>query len=277
MAQRYQAAGGDCLILSTAELLLMLDKRISIVTGGAGSIGCAISKTLSSAGSHVVVLDRSTEGIKAIVAAIVSAGGSAEGHVVDITNESATAELLSAIDKEYGRIDILINNAGAHAKNPDGTPILAADLSTAQWANDIAVNLTAPFVLSRQAMPAMMRNNWGRIVNISSRGGRAYIYQNASYGASKSGLIGLTRVLAGELGKHGITANVVAPGRIKTPGTDGAPASSNLSHRKYLENTPVGRIGLPEEIAGAVGYLTSEVAAFVTGAVIDVNGGTYMA
>ena len=255
----------------------MFDKRVSIVTGGAGSIGSAIARTLSAAGSHIVVLDRALEAVKTIVGALISEGGSAEGHAVDITNENATANLIAGIEKQYGRIDILINNAGAHAKNADGTPILAGDLSTTQWANDIAVNLTAPFVLSRQVLPAMKRNSWGRIVNISSRGGRAYIYQNASYGASKAGLIGLTRVLAGELGKHGITANVVAPGRIKTPGTDSAPESSNLSHRKYLENTPVGRIGLPEEIAGAVGYLTSDIAGFVTGAVIDVNGGTFMA
>jgi 3-oxoacyl-[acyl-carrier protein] reductase len=123
----------------------------------------------------------------------------------------------------------------------------------------------------------MQRNNWGRIVNIASRGGRAYIYQTASYGASKSGLIGLTRVLAGEYGKFGITANVVAPGRIKTPGTDAAPSASNLSHRKYLETTPVPRIGLPDEVADAVAYFASEGAGFVTGAIIDVNGGNFMA
>ena len=201
-------------------------------------------------------------------------------YQVEVAIEARNIELDATIDHladAYADIDILVNNAGAHAKNADGTPIMAADLTTEQWSNDIAVNLTAPFVLARQALPAMVRNKYGRMVNIASRGGRAYIYQTASYGASKAGLIGLTRVLAGEYGKFGITANVVAPGRIKTPGTDAAPDTSNLSHRKYLENTPVARIGVPDEIAEAVVYLSSEGAGFVTGAIIDVNGGNFMA
>ncbi|MGB3068285.1 MAG: SDR family NAD(P)-dependent oxidoreductase [Ottowia sp.] len=255
----------------------MNPSRVAIITGGAGSIGSATARKLSAAGHHIVILDRASEAIAKVVGDVVQAGGSAEGHVLDVTDENAATELFAAIDRKHGRIDILVNNAGAHAKNPDGTPIMTGDLSTAAWAHDIAVNLTGPFVLCRLALPSMQRNQWGRIVNISSRGGRAYIYQTASYGASKAGLIGLTRVLAGEYGKFGITANVVAPGRIKTPGTDAAPSTSNLSHRKYLENTPVARIGTPDEIADAVAYLASEGAGFVTGAIIDVNGGNHMA
>ena len=251
--------------------------RVAIVTGGAGSLGSATARKLAAAGHHLIILDRAGPAISSVVDALVDSGASAEGHVLDVTDESAVAELIADIDSRHRRIDILVNNAGAHAKNADGTPIMAADLTTAQWSNDIAVNLTAPFVLARQALPAMVRNKYGRIVNIASRGGRAYIYQTASYGASKAGLIGLTRVLAGEYGKFGITANVVAPGRIKTPGTDAAPDTSNLSHRKYLENTPVARIGVPDEIAEAVVYLSSEGAGFVTGAIIDVNGGNFMA
>ena len=251
--------------------------KVSIVTGGAGSIGSATARKLAAAGHHIIILDRAAAAIAAVVDALKASGASAEGHVLDVTDERAVIELFAAIDGKHGRIDVLVNNAGAHAKNADGTPIMAGDLSTAAWANDIAVNLTAPFVLARQALPAMVRNKFGRIVNIASRGGRAYIYQTASYGASKAGLIGLTRVLAGEYGKFGITANVVAPGRIKTPGTDAAPDTSNLSHRKYLENTPVARIGVPDEIADAVAYLSSDGAGFVTGAIIDVNGGNFMA
>ena len=255
----------------------MNPSRTAIVTGGAGSIGSATARKLAAAGHHVIILDRMAVSIATVVDGLTSPGASAEGHVLDVTDEDAVVKLIASIDRTHGRIDILVNNAGAHAKNPDGTPITTVDLSTAQWTNDMAVNLTAPFVLARQVLPVMVRNKFGRIVNIASRGGRAYIYQTASYGASKAGLIGLTRVLAGEYGKFGITANVVAPGRIKTPGTDSAPDSSNLSHRKYLENTPVARIGVPDEIADAVAYLCSEGAGFVTGAIIDVNGGSFMA
>jgi len=255
----------------------MNPSRIAIVTGGAGSIGSATARKLAATGHHVIILDRAGSPIAQVVESLVREGRSAEGHVLDVTDEKAAIELFAAIDRKHGRIDVLVNNAGAHAKHSDGTPIMAADLATADWSNDIAVNLTAPFVLAREALTAMKRNSYGRIVNIASRGGRAYIYQTASYGASKAGLIGLTRVLAGECGKHGITANVVAPGRIKTPGTDAAPDTSNLSHRKYLENTPVARIGTPDEVAEAVAYLASEGAGFVTGAIIDVNGGNYMA
>lgn len=255
----------------------MENSKVAIITGAAGAIGSAIARKLAKNQIHVVILDRAEAGVRRVVDEINAAGGSAEGHVLDVIDEPAAVKLFAEIDARHGRIDILVNNAGAHAKNPDMTPILAGELSTADWANDIAVNLTAPFVLCREALRSMTRNKWGRIVNIASRGGRAYIYQTASYGASKSGLIGLTRVLAGEYGKHGVTANVVAPGRIQTPGTDAAPSTSNLSHRKYLENTPVARIGVPDEIADAVVYLASEGAGFVTGAIIDVNGGTFMA
>jgi NAD(P)-dependent dehydrogenase (short-subunit alcohol dehydrogenase family) len=167
-----------------------------------------------------------------------------------------------------------VNNAGGMAL-PKGGSVAIEDLPTDLWLRTVAVNLTAPFVLCRLALPAMKQKGWGRIVNIASRAGRMAVPDTSvSYAATKAGLIGMTRIVADQGAKFGITANCIAPGRIATPG--GTHATDDVMQRS-LRLIPMARLGLPAEIAATVAFLVSDSAAYITGAVIDVNGGAFMA
>jgi 3-oxoacyl-[acyl-carrier protein] reductase len=178
---------------------------------------------------------------------------------------------MARIDGEAGRLDILINNAGispAHA----GRSLPVEETELAEWDRVIGVNLTGTFLTCRAAIPLMKRGGWGRIVNFSSMGGRMRsLLSGAHYAATKAGVIGFTRVLAGQVGRHGITANCIAPGRIDTP-----QSRSFGDLDSFLAQLPVGRTGDVADIAAAVDYLVSEAAGYVTGTVLDVNGGHYM-
>jgi 3-oxoacyl-[acyl-carrier protein] reductase len=169
--------------------------------------------------------------------------------------------------KEFGRIDILVNNAGV---TKDG---LAVRMKPADWNLVLDTNLSGPFLAIQQVLPGMMRERWGRIVNISSVVGEMGNPGQANYVASKAGLIGLTKSLAREVGSRNITVNAVAPGFIETDMT--GVLSADLK-AKMLDQTPLKRLGQPEEIASAVKFLVSDEAAFITGHVLDVNGGIYM-
>jgi 3-oxoacyl-[acyl-carrier protein] reductase len=244
-----------------------MTKRTALVTGASRGIGKACVEALASAGCRMVLASRSIEQLEEICKGLRSAGTEAFAVAMDLTSRESIAAGITKASKEFGRIDILVNNAGM---TKDG---LAVRLKPADWELVLQTNLSGAFYAMQQVLPGMMRERWGRIVNISSVVGEMGNAGQANYVASKAGLIGLTKSLAREVGSRNITVNAVAPGFVETDMTHGL---NDALKQKMIEQTPLGRIGKPQEIAAAVKFLASEDADFITGHVLDVNGGIYM-
>ena len=245
----------------------MSDTRIAFVTGASRGIGKSVALRLAADGRHVVLASRSEGPLSEVKAQIEEAGGKASVCAVDISDRKAFAEAVEGVASEHGRLDILVNNAGITRDN------LLLRMSDEEWDSVIETNLTSAFVAMRAAARAMMKGRFGRIVNIASTSGLVGNAGQANYAASKSGLVGITRTVARELGGKGITANVVAPGFIQTDMTANLPESVLESVKGLIQ---VKRLGTPEDIAAAVAYVTSDDAGFLTGQVIAVDGGMTM-
>jgi 3-oxoacyl-[acyl-carrier protein] reductase len=241
--------------------------RIAFITGASRGIGRACALALSATGAKVVLAARQLDRLEAVATEIRTAGG--EPHVVsiDLASPESIKEAFSKASKDFGRIDILVNNAGL---TRDG---LAMRMKRDDWDAVIQTNLSGSFFCIQQVMPGMVRERWGRIINITSVVGESGNPGQANYVASKAGLIGLTKSLAQELASRNITVNAVAPGFVETDMT--ASLSDELK-AKITEAVPLKRIGKPEEIAAAVKFLASDDAAYITGHVLDVNGGMFM-
>src|SRR5919109_1444313 len=231
----------------------MLDGKLALVTGASRGIGQAIADELRRLGANVVGTSTSAEGAKRI-----------NGRVLDVRN----AEQCDALVKELGDIAILVNNAGITRDN------LALRMKDADWDEVMETNLRAIFRLSRAVMRGMMKARWGRIINITSVVGAAGNAGQANYAAAKAGVVGMTKSLARELGARNITVNCVAPGFIDT---DMTRALSEEQRSALLAQIPLGRLGQAADVAAAVAYLASPAAGYVTGCVLHVNGGMYMA
>jgi 3-oxoacyl-[acyl-carrier protein] reductase len=244
-----------------------MSKRTALVTGASRGIGRACVESLALAGHRVVLAARSTGKLEEIASGIREGGGEAFVIQVDLASQESIAAGFSKASKEFGRIDILVNNAGI---TKDG---LAVRMKPADWEIVLQTNLGGSFYAIQQVLPGMMRARWGRIVNISSVVGEMGNPGQANYVASKAGLIGLTKSLAKEVGSRNITVNAVAPGFV---GTDMTHGLSDELKQKMIDETPLKRMGTPEDIAAAVKFLVGDEAAFVTGHVLDVNGGIYM-
>ncbi len=243
--------------------------RVALVTGAASGIGLAIATQFVKDGLTTVMLDRSP----AVSEIATSLGGQTHAIVCDVSDEAAIHAAVADVEARYGRCDVLVNNAGIHPKR-EGGKFLIEQIPMAQWQEVIAINLTSSFVFCQRVMPLMRRHRWGRIINISSRGGRtASPVASAHYAATKAGLIGFTRIAALEGAADGITANCIAPGPIESAMTAG---SSPEVRAAFARSVPLGRYGDPEEIASAASFLASDGSSFITGAIFDINGGTYM-
>ncbi|MGO9968160.1 MAG: 3-oxoacyl-[acyl-carrier-protein] reductase [Bryobacteraceae bacterium] len=241
--------------------------RVAFVTGASRGIGRAIALKLCRAGFEIVVASPEIENNEAVAEEIRACSGQAMTLNFDVTSAESVEEGFAKTLKDKTRIDVLVNNAGI---TRDG---LAVRMKPADWDLVLKINLTGAFLCAQQALPGMMRNRWGRIVNIASVVGQAGAAGQANYAASKAGLIGLTKSLAQEMGSRGITVNAVAPGYIDTDMTKGLPDEVK---QKMLAMVPLGRIGSVEDIAAAVKFLASEEAGYITGHVLAVNGGMYM-
>jgi len=247
--------------------------RVAIVTGGANGIGRATALALARAGAAVAVWDMAPAAGQAVAAEIVAAGGQAVFIQVDVSSQSEVEAAVEAVSRQFGRIDILINNAGILR---DGLLIKVKDgeitgkLAEADFDAVIAVNLKGVFNCTQAVAPVMIRQGYGRIVNASSIAGIYGNFGQTNYVAAKAGVIGLTHVWARELGKRGITVNAIAPGFIATDMTRGMPEKILAG---TVARTPVGRIGQPEDVANAYLFLASDEAGFINGAVLNVDGG----
>jgi 3-oxoacyl-[acyl-carrier protein] reductase len=241
-----------------------MSMRTALITGASRGIGKACAQALASSGHRVILAARSAEKLAEVAKEI---GAEAFVLEMDLANRGSITAGMALAAKEFGRIDVLVNNAGI-AK--DG---LAVRMKQADWEAVLGTNLSGAFYAIQQVLQGMLRERWGRIINISSVVGEMGNPGQANYVASKAGLIGLTKSLAQEVGSRNITANAVAPGFI---GTDMTSELSDELKQKMIDNTPLRRMGTPEDVAAAVKFLASDEAAFITGHVLDVNGGIYM-
>ncbi|WP_049721609.1 3-oxoacyl-ACP reductase FabG [Gilvimarinus polysaccharolyticus] len=243
------------------------DNKVALVTGASRGIGAAIAEQLARDGFTVIGTATSENGAAAITARFVAQGVTGVGKVLNVTDADSVSGLLQDIQQEYGVPLVLVNNAGITKDN------LLMRMSEEEWFDVINTNLSAVFRLSKAVLRGMMKNRWGRIINVGSVVGAMGNAGQSNYAATKAGAAGFARSLAAEVGSRGITVNTVAPGFIDTDMTRILPDEQKA---QLLNKIPLGRLGKPEEIAAVVGFLASDAGAYVSGETIHVNGGMYM-
>lgn len=244
-----------------------LDGKIALVTGASQGIGRACALELAKAGATVVLAARNEAKLADVAAEITGAGGQAAAFGLDVASEESIKSGVKSVLDRFGKVEILVNNAGITRDD------LMMRMKRSDWDDVLATNLTGTFLLTQALVRQMMKNRWGRIINITSVVGRTGQEGQVNYAASKAGLIGFTRSLAREVASRGITVNAVAPGYIETPMT--AVLDEKL-REKMIAQIPLGRPGTDAEIAQSVAFLASDAAAYITGHVLDVNGGMFM-
>ncbi|MEY3913345.1 MAG: hypothetical protein RL509_1389 [Pseudomonadota bacterium] len=244
--------------------------RVAVITGAAVGIGAAVAKRLAQDGFHVMVTDRDVKAATQTARAIEKAGGLATPHELDVGNPESIAQAFDAIRRTVGRCDVLVNNAGIAKTYP------FIDFPLDNWNATMNINVTGTLLCSQHAARLMRKRRWGRIISIASVAGmRAVGSGRTAYGTSKAAVIGLMRQIAAELTAEGITANAIAPGPVDTPLTQ--VLHSPAFRQAYTAAIPAGRYGLTTEIAAMAAFLASDQAAYISGAVIPVDGGFYAA
>jgi len=251
------------------------DHRVALITGANQGIGYAVAQRLAADGMKVVINGQRADAVAKAAQTLAESGADAIGLVADVSKEDAVSRMFEEIQSRYGRLDVVFNNAGI-APRIAGRKAKVEDTPLEFWERTLAVNLTGTFLVSRAAIPLMKARRWGRIINMSSQAGRMNTgFGSAYYAASKAGVLGFARMLAGEVGEYGITVNSVTAGRIKTA-MAGTFANPDEIDRQYIVRTPMGRVGVPDDVSAAVAFLASDAASFITGAILDITGGFFM-
>jgi 3-oxoacyl-[acyl-carrier protein] reductase len=244
-----------------------VEGRVALVTGASQGIGRACALVLASAGAKVALCARNQEKLDQLAAEITAQGGEAAAFKIDVANEEDIKAGVKAVLARFGKLDILVNNAGVTRDQ------LVMRMKRADWDEVINTNLTAPFLLTQAVIGSMLKQRWGRIINITSIFGQIGQAGQSNYASSKAGLIGLTMAVAREVASRNITVNAVAPGWIETAMTSVLPDELKES---MVKNIPLGRAGSDLDVAHAVKFLASEEAGYITGEVLKVNGGILM-
>jgi len=244
-----------------------LSGRKALITGASQGIGRACARKLASCGASVALLARNQEKLEELAREIAPSGVATLVAVADLEDEAQIQKALKTVLGEFGKLDILVNNAGMTRDQ------LLLRMKRADWDKVVNTNLTSAYLCTQQVVGSMLKQRWGRIINITSVFGQMGQAGQANYASSKAGLIGFTMALAREFGSRNITANAVAPGFIETAMTS---SLSEELRQTALRMIPLGRLGTPEDVANCVAFLASEEAGYITGHVLNVNGGMLM-
>ena len=246
---------------------MTLSGRVALVTGASQGIGRACALKLAQSGAAMALAARGQEKLQTLADEVAAAGGKAVVFPLDVGDEEQIKSTFKAVITQLGKIDILVNNAGITRDQ------LLMRMKRADWDAVLNTNLTSAYLCTQQAIGSMLKQRWGRIINITSIFGQMGQAGQANYAASKAGLIGLTMAMAREVGSRNITCNAVAPGFIETAMTSGLADDFKQDAVKMI---PLGRVGTPEDVGNAVAFLASEEASYITGHVLNVNGGMLM-
>jgi 3-oxoacyl-[acyl-carrier protein] reductase len=246
---------------------MKLEGRVALVTGASQGIGHACALALASQGASVALAARNQQKLDELVQQITAEGGKAAAFPMDVADEEQIKKGIKAAIAQFGKVDILVNNAGITKDQ------LVMRMKRADWDAVLNTNLTSAYLCAQQVIGSMLKQRWGRIINITSVFGQMGQAGQANYASSKAGLIGLTMALARELASRNITCNAIAPGFIET----GMTATLGEEFKQNaMKQIPLGRVGTPDDVAGAVVFLASENASYITGHVLNVNGGMLM-
>lgn len=246
---------------------MSLSGRVAFVTGSSQGIGRGCALKLAANGATVAAAARNQEKLDELVNEITAAGGTAAAFALDVTDEDQVKAMIKAVIAQFGKIDILVNNAGITRDQ------LVMRMKRADWDAVLQTNLTSAYLCTQAVSSSMLKQRWGRIINIASIFGQMGQAGQANYSASKAGLIGLTMAIARELGSRNITCNAVAPGFIETAMTE---ALGDEFKQNAAKQIPLGRVGSVDDVANAVAFLASDEASYITGHVLSVNGGMLM-
>jgi 3-oxoacyl-[acyl-carrier protein] reductase len=244
-----------------------MEGRVALVTGASQGIGRACALALAESGAKVALCARNQEKLDQLAGEINSKGGESAAFKLDVSSEEEIKSVVKAVIARFGKVDVLVNNAGITRDQ------LVMRMKRADWDDVLETNLTAPFLLTQAVISSMLKQRWGRIINITSIFGQVGQMGQANYSSSKAGLIGLTMAVAREVGSRNITVNAVSPGFIETAMTEVLPAELK---ENILKSIPLGRAGSDLDVANAVKFLASDGAAYITGHVLNVNGGILM-
>ncbi len=244
-----------------------LEGRVALVTGASQGIGYATARTLARRGATIAVAARSQPKLEELAASIIASGGKAAAFPMDVADEGQVRSAVKSVIAHFGKIDILVNNAGITRDQ------LVMRMKRADWDAVLGTNLTSAYLCIQSVIPPMLKQRWGRIINITSIFGQMGQAGQANYAASKAGLIGLTMAIAREVASRNITSNAIAPGFIETSMTS---VLSDEFKQTAVKQIPLGRVGTPDDVANAIAFLASDEASYITGHVLNVNGGMLM-